>query len=157
MRPGLFEFLTDVYQYYNIVIWSATSWTWLEIKLFEFGLIPNPRFKFIFVLDRSAMFNVSTGTKKGVMTHTVKPLQIIWANFPQFSEKNTIHVDDMARNFALNFQSGLRIKAFRYSKETSRNDKELTYLSRYLQDIGTLDDFAVLDHRQWRRSFSKSF
>jgi len=146
MRPGLFEFLEDVYEYYNIAIWSATSWSWLEIKLFEFSLLPNPHFKFVFVLDRSSMFNV----KSARLTHTVKPLPVIWENFPYFSERNTIHVDDIAQNFAFNFQSGLRIKTFRYSTENVRNDRELPKLAKYLIAIGTLRDFTGLDHRRWK-------
>lgn len=31
--------------------------------------------------------------------HYVKPLQFIWHHFPQLNERNTIHVDDLGRNF----------------------------------------------------------
>lgn len=32
----------------------------------------------------------------------VKPLKILWDKHPHWTEKNTLHVDDLARNFALN-------------------------------------------------------
>ena len=32
----------------------------------------------------------------------VKPLKIIWDKHPSWTASNTLHVDDLARNFALN-------------------------------------------------------
>jgi len=151
MRPGLYDFLRNIYKYYNIAIWSATAWTWLEIKLFEFGLVPHPKFRFIFALDRLSMFNVKSAFPSGNTVHTVKPLQAIWKNFSQtFSERNTLHVDDIPGNFALNIYSGIPIKPFRYSPEAVRNDRELYYLSKYLVDIHDASDFSKIDHTKWR-------
>lgn len=38
-RPGLHDFLEAVYPYFDIVIWSQTSWIWLETKLVELGMV----------------------------------------------------------------------------------------------------------------------
>jgi len=152
MRPGLVEFLGNVYQHYNIVIWSATDWKWLEIKLIEFGLIPHVNFSFCFVLDKSCMFAVKSKRKGVMVEHTVKALAIIWAKYPQFHAKNTVHVDDLSRNFAMNAQNGLKIKAFKYSPETVQNDRELYYLSTYLSAIASVDDISSIDHSKWRQS-----
>jgi len=152
MRPGLIEFLSVIFQYYNIVIWSATDWKWLEIKLIEFGLIPHAKFSFCFVLDKSCMFTVKSKRKGEMMEHTVKALGIIWTKFPQFNQKNTLHVDDLSRNFAMNVRNGIKIKAFKYSAEAVQSDRELFYLSSYLAAIANQEDLSSVDHSKWRQS-----
>ena len=74
-------FLTNVYQYYDLVVWSQTSWRWLETKLTELGMLTHPNYKFCFVLDKTSMFAVKSTKKDGtIFRHHVKPLQIIWVS-----------------------------------------------------------------------------
>lgn len=69
----------------------------------QMGILQNPAFKITFVLDRTSMFSVQSRMKDGkIRTHEVKPLQYIWAKFPQYNAANTVHVDDLSRNFAMN-------------------------------------------------------
>jgi ubiquitin-like domain-containing CTD phosphatase 1 len=51
-RPFMDDFLIQCYYYYDIVIWSQTSWRWLETKLIELNMITHPGYKFCFVLDK---------------------------------------------------------------------------------------------------------
>ena len=44
-RPYMDEFLTEMYQYYDLVVWSQTSWRWLETKLVELGMLTNPNYR----------------------------------------------------------------------------------------------------------------
>ena len=94
-RPYMDEFLTWTYKYYDLVIWSQTSWRWLEIKLTELGMISHPGYKICFVLDKSSMFKIVSrrrvggGKKEKVVEHSVKPLQIIWSKFSQWGSHNT--------------------------------------------------------------------
>ncbi|KAI0282703.1 HAD IIID h [Russula brevipes] len=156
-RPRLHEFLTAIYPYYDICIWSQTSWVWLETKLIELGMLGGNQdyqvMQSIFtVLDKTPMFTVFSKRDGKSYSHHVKPLQIIWNHFPQFSASNTIHVDDLGRNFALNPRQGLKISAFR-DAHTPRAmaDRELDDLARYLLHIATIDDMEKLNHKDWKR------
>ena len=59
--------------------------------------------------------------------------------------------DDIRRNFLLNPQNGLRIRAFRDAHQNRDKDRELLYLAQYLKDIATLEDISHLNHRSWEK------
>jgi len=178
MRPFLHEFLKDVYPSYDIGIWSATGITWIRTKLCEMGIIskstnqalayPEGRehhnnivyddtvssdemanqFKICLILDQGAMISVhfpDEGVKE------VKPLRVIWDNFPQWGPHNTIMFDDIRRNFIMNPQSGLKIKAYKNAYRSREDDRELLDLANYLLSIINVDNFATLNHKKWRR------
>lgn len=149
MRPYLHEFLTSAYQNYDIVIWSATSMRYIEAKMHELRVSTNPNYKIVFYLDSGAMISVHS-RRYGVLS--VKPLEVIWGKFPsQYTPKNTIMFDDTRRNFLMNPQNGLKIKAFREARKNRDTDIELLHLSRYLNKIADLDDFTSLNHRHWQK------
>jgi len=52
-RPFTDLFLAEAYKNYELVIWSQTSWKWLEIKLTELGILTNVNYRILFVLDKS--------------------------------------------------------------------------------------------------------
>ncbi|KAF9246355.1 HAD-like domain-containing protein [Melanogaster broomeanus] len=149
-RPYLHEFLEAIYPYYDICIWSQTSWIWLEAKLVELGMIGSTR-NYQVMLDKTCMFTVFTERNGQPYTHSVKALQIIWNHFSQFTAKNTIHVDDLSRNFALNPNEGLKIHAFKNAHtEQALADRELEKLARYLIHIASVSDFGTLKHKDWK-------
>ncbi|KAI0076439.1 HAD IIID h [Panus rudis PR-1116 ss-1] len=152
-RPRLHEFLEAVYPYYDICIWSQTSWVWLETKLVELGMLGGTRnYQISFVLDKTAMFTVFSEREGKHYKHSVKALQIIWNHFPQFGPRNTIHVDDLGRNFALNPNQGLKISAFKEAHTPqAMADRELDKLARYMIHIAnTHEDFSKLNHKDWK-------
>ena len=57
-RPYMDYFLSELYPYYDIAIWSQTSWRWLELKVTELGMMTSESYKICFVLDKSNMFKV---------------------------------------------------------------------------------------------------
>jgi ubiquitin-like domain-containing CTD phosphatase 1 len=146
-----------VYQYYDLVIWSQTHWKWLEIKLTELGMLFNPKYNLCCVLDKTSMFRMKTGH--------VKPLAILWSKFPQqWNSTNTIHVDDLARNFELNKANGITISPYnrntapvfeqRSSRKSSAEDEELFFLSQYLCELAQCGvPLDSVDHRAWRKKF----
>ncbi|KAA1469377.1 HAD IIID h [Dentipellis sp. KUC8613] len=152
-RPHLHEFLTAVYPHYDICIWSQTSWVWLETKLVELGMLgANRNYKISFVLDKTSMFTVFSKRDGKPYTHSVKALQIIWNHFPQFHGKNTIHVDDLGRNFALNPKQGLKISAFKDAHTPqAMADRELDKLARYMLYIAAQEDLEKVNHKDWKR------
>lgn len=153
-RPGLHEFLETVYPHYDICIWSQTSWVWLEAKLVELGMVGSDKnYKISFVLDKTSMFTVFSMKDGKQYTHSVKPLQIIWNHLKQYNARNTIHIDDLSRNFALNPRSGLKIHAFKDAHTTeAQNDRELYKVGRYMTFIAAAtEDFTGLNHYEWKR------
>ena len=151
-RPGLHEFLASAYHWYDIVVWSQTSWRWLEAKLTGLSVLFSSEYKLTFVLDRTSMFPISSRKGKSKRTHEVKALEIIWRTHKQWNSKNTIHIDDLSKNFALNPQSGLKITPFKNALLTRQFDRELYDLKLYLVLIAQSEaDFTKLKHENWRQ------
>jgi ubiquitin-like domain-containing CTD phosphatase 1 len=148
MRPHLHEFLTTAYTSgYDIIIWSATSIKWVYLKMKELGVLSNPNYKVVTLVDCTAMITVTTDDYG---TFDTKPLPVIWAHYSQhYGPMNTIMFDDLRRNFVVNPQNGLRIRPCRNLPITRGDDHELDFLSRYLVAISKLDDLSALDHSQW--------
>jgi len=153
-RPGLHTFLEAVYPWYDVCVWSQTNWIWLETKLVELGMVGNSerQYKISFVLPKDAMFSVYSMREGKPYKHAVKPLAVIWAHFPQFNAKNTIHIDDLSRNFALNPGEGLKISAFRVTQNSP--DRELTSLAQYLRFLADVSDFTSVQHKDWKKVVS---
>jgi len=55
----------------------------------------------------------------------VKPLQLIWTKFPHWNETNSVHVDDLSRNFALNTGRGGRREGGKGGKEGGKEGKKM--------------------------------
>lgn len=147
MRPYLHEFLTAAYAEYDIMIWSATSMKWVELKMGQLGVLNNPNYKITALLDHLAMITVQSESR-GIFD--CKPLGLIWAQFPEhYNSTNTIMFDDLRRNFVMNPQNGLAIRPFRKAHSSRESDRELVKLTQYLLSIAELDDLSVLDHRSW--------
>ncbi|PCH37715.1 HAD IIID h [Wolfiporia cocos MD-104 SS10] len=151
-RPRLHEFLEAVYPFYDICIWSQTSWIWVETKLIELGMLGGGRNYERAVLDKTSMFTVFSKREGKQFKHSVKALQIIWNHLPQFNASNTLHVDDLGRNFALNPGEGVKIPAFKDAgTPRAMADRELDKLARYMIQIATThDDFRNVNHKDWR-------
>ncbi|KAJ2845962.1 hypothetical protein J3B02_004534 [Coemansia erecta] len=149
-RPGLHEFLSAIYPQYDLIIWSQTKWHVVESKITLLGMLTHPLYRITTALDISTMLTVKAVRGGQVMTHQVKPLQFIWTRFPDhYNQENTIHIDDLGRNFALNYQNGLKVKQFKRADTKPRSDKELFRLAAYLLKIAALPSFDGLNHSQW--------
>ena len=95
----------------------------------------------------------STSSKSGrKVKHYVKPLQIIWNKFPKvWGPHNTVHLDDLSRNFALNPENGLKVTAFYRKKKAGKRDVELLGLSNYLERLAVeVKDFTTIKMKYWQ-------
>ncbi|CAH9140193.1 unnamed protein product [Cuscuta epithymum] len=157
MRPYLHEFLSVTYAKYDIIIWSASRMKKIKSKLEQLGVINSPNYNIVTLLDRKAMLmtsNIIKDRDSGRSFTTCKPLHLIWAKFSEFYDpRNTIMVDDMEKNFKMNPQNGLTIKAF--WKHNYANDEELCKLAQYLLAISEHDDLSSLDHKCWEKYLTK--
>ncbi|MBW0470711.1 hypothetical protein O181_010426 [Austropuccinia psidii MF-1] len=150
-RPYLHEFLTALWPYYDFCIWSATSWRWLESKLIELGMVGGKyteKYLIQFVLDREPMFEVTSMRHGKISKHEVKALELIWRKVSAYNATNTLHLDDLSRNFVLNPRSGVKISAFKNARE-NKHDRQLVFLARYFLQIACLPDVRTVDHRKW--------
>ncbi|KAI8901169.1 HAD-like domain-containing protein [Globomyces pollinis-pini] len=150
-RPGMHEMLTVLSQHYEFCIWSQTSWRWLEAKITELGMLTHPDYRIAFVLDQSFMFSIENEKDLKKKKHQVKALRVIWDNLPQYGPHNTIHIDDLGRNFAMNPQSGLKISVFKNAPVMKATDRELVHLTKYLLQLTLVPDFGKLNHKNWKK------
>ncbi|KAF2895349.1 hypothetical protein ILUMI_10824 [Ignelater luminosus] len=143
-RPYFQEFLAQIYQEYDIAVWSATDMRSLEYKLCVLGIDRHPDYKLLFYLDvRSTVSILILGGEI-----QAKPLNVIWKEFPQFNSKNTIICDDRQENFFFNSKNGILVSA--YFTEDYDKDDELLKLGTYLKNIAKSNDLGAFDHRVWR-------
>ena len=136
-------------------------------------MLTHPGYKFCFVLDKTSMFEIVSTSRSGrKVSHHVKPLQIIWSKFPHWGSHNTVHLDDLARNFALNLGNGLKCTPFHRTKRKKRSDgandvgssedsnvppskdMELLGIGRFLEMLATndqvKDNFDHVDFNYWQ-------
>ena len=190
-RPFLHEFLERVREHFDVVLWSRSTWEALQLKLSELGHLDGPEagagqgmsddgggaggegrggaggagpFRYIMVLDRAATLDTPVRSVEGseVVLSSVKPLRFIWDRFPgHYGPHNTVHVDDVQRNFLLNPQNGLLISPWQSTgpggnpqqQSHSLRDRELEYLLQYLVELAQSSpgSWEGRDHSRWRQ------
>ena len=110
---------------------------WIEVKMRELGVLSNPNYRVMQLVDAGAMITVQM-EKYGVFN--CKPLGWLWAKYPgRYHEKNTIMFDDLRRNFVMNPGCGLKIRPFRKAHMNRGTDVELVGLAKYLRKIAHLE------------------
>ena len=149
-RPFLHEFFTAIYPHYDIIIWSATSMKWIDMKLKELCVSNHPDFKITLTMDFTSMVTVAAAGH-GRSVFDCKPLQVLWERYPQYNSKNSIMFDDLKRNYVLNKQNGLVIRPFKRALTSGKADRELLKLKAYLLKIADLETLEELDHSRWEK------
>ena len=92
---------------------------------------------------------ITVETKKYGLIET-KPLGVIWGKYPHlFSEKNSLLIDDLKRNFLMSPKNGLKIRPFAKAHRNKDTDKELLNLIPFLQFLSMQEDFTKIDFDKW--------
>ncbi len=134
---------------------------WIELKMSELGLSSNPAFTLSFYVCSRAMLSVMAKRRPSEDFETlcdVKPLPVLWALLEgRYGPSNTIHVDDISRNFLLNPAQGLKIPPFKNAHQTRASDRVLWALGRYLINLVEVhgEDFSGVSHRGWEKRVAK--
>ena len=102
-----------------------------------------------------------------------RPRRLIWDKVEGWNAANTLHLDDLSRNFALNPRSGVkciavwtmsrrwrgapeirfshRCKAYHRDKPNAARDAELPALAAYLAHVARASKgLSAFDHGKWR-------
>lgn len=141
VRPHALEFLRRVHKYWYLCLWTKTSCEWVAPKLDQMGLgvasVP-----WVLLLDGSHMLQCEMtqpmeGNWVSTTHHSVKPLQLLWARFPeQWRPANILLVDDKALSFALSPHNGVCVFPFYRGVADKAGDDELVWLGTYLEEVG---------------------
>ncbi|XP_015115494.1 uncharacterized protein LOC107040050 [Diachasma alloeum] len=147
-RQGMQDFLIQASQYYNIAIWATTT-SRLLIRATT-GLAYNPALNICLYLDQHSMISLFE-PNYGIIS--IKPLDVIWMSYTNWSEKNTIMIEDKWLNVFINEKSALvitrRSGVDSPASSTVDNDLLLVRLGEYLKIISELSDFRTLNHTNW--------
>ena len=57
----VYQFLSAVYPFYDIIIWSATSMKWVALKMQELRVTSHTEFNIVALMDSRAMITVQVG------------------------------------------------------------------------------------------------
>ncbi|XP_011315012.1 uncharacterized protein [Fopius arisanus] len=142
-RQGMHAFLTQAYQHYNIAIWSCSTST--SIRRTLLALAHKQKYNICLYLDQNSMISTFEPNYGSIC---IKPLDIIWMNYTNWSEKNTIIIEDKWLNVFINEESALIIRRMSGGGSFD-NNLLLEKIGEYLKLIGELSDFRVLNHKKW--------
>lgn len=142
-RQGMHNFLNQAYQHYNIAIWSCS--TSQSVTRTLLSLASKQKYNICLYLDQHSMI---TTFEPNYGTIRIKPLDVIWMNFSNWSDKNTIVIEDKWLNVFINEASALIIR--RISGVPSLdNDVLLEKIGEYLKLVADVNDFRTLNHKKW--------
>ncbi len=60
-----------VYEHYDLVIWSATSMKWIEVKMRELGVSTHPAYRLAAFMDHKCMVTIHTA-RHGVQPNNLR-------------------------------------------------------------------------------------
>lgn len=132
IRPGLFDFLNKVKNFYHIVVFTSSSKNYAEPIL---SFIDEKGIYFSLRLYQNCCSKINSGNE----TIFLKDLRI-FENIDNFRSK-VVCVDDDLMSFAFNLENAVPIISFSSNQCCCvSDDDELWFLARFLIELGAVDD-----------------
>lgn len=153
-RPYLKDFLLFLFNNFEKVnIWTSASLEWLENafkNILQYDTPKDKKFYFLGYRDHCTFsYVISNGHM--VTDKCYKELKLVYSNFPEFNETNTVIVDDREMMFSLNINNGILIDPFTENKPF---DIELYRLTLFLKnEILPCDDVRKIDKINWKNRY----
>lgn len=123
-RPGLQEFLTYLFENFNVSVWTAASKDYAVFIIDKLILKDHPERKLDYIL-----FSYHCDVSYHKKDHS-KDLSMLWDvyNIDGYNKDNTIILDDYSEVFQTQPNNCVIAIPFNFTKKNSENDKFLTEL-----------------------------
>ena len=142
-RPFLDEFLTGIWNHYDVAVWSAGGSGYVE-----------PTVELLMKPHRQPLFTWSFRRCTRKFDHEVHEEYFIKdlkkVRKKGFDQSRMLIVDDTERNCIRNYGNAIYMPPFFGDPE----DRELLYLGRYLETLASEPDFRIIEKRGWRERFA---
>lgn len=164
-RPHLQPFLTFCFRNFKSVsIWTAADATWFAavnhalfqpiMKRISTNIGKHCQFRFVFVRPQGTIkFVIRPEVHFAPRPIFVKELSKLWnspVRFPDFTQHNTLIVDDTPETFSQNYRNAILIPAF---ASNNTQDHELLKLMFFLKELGKHyqqhNSILNIDKRNW--------
>jgi len=133
-RPGVQDFLTELFKNYTVSVWTAASKDY-ALFIIEHVLLNNPEntpkraLKYIFWSDHGSI-------SKKLYEKKPKKLSLLWDIFklPGFDPYNTIIIDDYDKVVSCQPENAIKIAEFDCTRKGHEHDSELSCMCETLDD-----------------------
>ena len=129
-RPFLQDFLDELFEKYNVSVWSAGSKDYV-LHIVDMIVLKKPQRKVDFIF-----FSYHCGLSRK-MYNGIKDLRLIHEHFgiDGYTSENTFIVDDLKKVKKINGDNCIAIKDFEFYDEDSEKDTGLLEISNILTDM----------------------
>jgi RNA polymerase II subunit A small phosphatase-like protein len=141
-RPHLSQFLTRVWQRYDVAVWSSGGKSYVEPTV-KIIMADHPQPLFVWSSDRCTR---KVDFEPSYREFNIKNLQKLWK---RFDKNRMLIVDDSPEKCIRNYGSAIYIKEFL----GDQGDDELLHLAAYLESLADEPNFRTIEKRGWRNRF----
>ena len=132
-RPYLQQFLTFLFKYFNVSIWTAASKDYALFIIDKIIIAGNKDRKIDYIF-----FSYHCSLSKKIKRGSSKELSILWTYYklPNYNENNTVILDDYVEDVYKNQKQNCIIaKPFEFKDDNSHKDKFLKELQNKLRNL----------------------